>query len=302
MNDQIEVPLVPECSTCIILSLRTLIPLLSDDKQEQFRLYSRALEYLSKGYDENIEPAPLSIKLYQKLYTEAGVDDPYFEIKKRSKVAAEKALPYVERKIIELEGYERLRACLASSVAGNVIDFNTGGHDPNLDELESIFDQILEEGFAIDDSQKLWQTLTSKQGTVIYLADNVGETHFDIPLLRLLKDLGWKAVYVVKGQPMINDATEDDVRGTEIESLSEITSSGAWAHGIPRKWVSDEFLNAVENSDLVISKGQANIETFPEIQREYGVETYYIIRGKCPHISRAIGVEKGSNVVLRRPH
>ncbi|MGY5853336.1 MAG: ARMT1-like domain-containing protein, partial [Candidatus Thorarchaeota archaeon] len=300
-NDQIEVPLVPECSTCIILSLQTLIPLLSDDKQEQFNLYSHAFEYLSKGYDENIEPAPLSIELYQKLYTEAGVEDPYFLIKKRSRIAAEKALPNVEGKIAKFEGYNRLRACLASSIAGNVIDFNTAGHDPNLDELESIFDQILEEGFKIDDSKKLWQTLTSKQGSVLYLADNVGETNFDIPLLRLLKELGWKTVYVVKGRPMINDATEDDVRGTEIDNLSELMSSGAWAHGVPRNWVSEEFLEAAASSDIVISKGQANIETFPEIQRDLGVETYYVVKGKCPHISRAIGAKKGDNVVLRRP-
>jgi uncharacterized protein with ATP-grasp and redox domains len=57
----------------------------------------------------------------------------------------------------------------------------------------------------------------------------------------------------------------------------------------------------VEKSDLVISKGQANIETFPEIQREKEVETYYITRAKCPHISQAVGAKKGDSVVLRRP-
>ncbi|MFX0045227.1 MAG: ARMT1-like domain-containing protein, partial [Candidatus Hermodarchaeota archaeon] len=88
---------------------------------------------------------------------------------------------------------------------------------------------------------------------------------------------------------------------TEMEKLVTIRNTGAWAHGVPKKWVSDEFLRLVEESNLAISKGQANIETFPEIQREFSLETYYLLRGKCPHISAAVGATKGQNVVLRRP-
>jgi uncharacterized protein with ATP-grasp and redox domains len=136
---------------------------------------------------------------------------------------------------------------------------------------------------------------------MLFLGDNAGETLFDIPLVRLMTDLSWNVTYIVKMRAMVNDAVEEDVRGTEIEKLAAIRDTGAWAHGVPKKWVSDEFLRLVEDSDMVISKGQANIETFPEIQREFSVETYYILRGKCPHISAAVGVTKGQNVVLRRP-
>lgn len=100
---------------------------------------------------------------------------------------------------------------------------------------------------------------------------------------------------------MVNDAVEEDVRGSEIEDLATIADTGAWAHGVPKEWVSEDFLELVGDSDMVISKGQANIETFPEIQQEYDVETYYLLRGKCAHISAAIAVQKGDNVVLRRP-
>jgi uncharacterized protein with ATP-grasp and redox domains len=57
----------------------------------------------------------------------------------------------------------------------------------------------------------------------------------------------------------------------------------------------------VKHSDLIISKGQANIETVPEIQQMTGIETYYITKAKCSHISQAIGAKRGDNVVLRRP-
>jgi uncharacterized protein with ATP-grasp and redox domains len=100
---------------------------------------------------------------------------------------------------------------------------------------------------------------------------------------------------------MINDATRDDIVGSRIEDLAEVADTGAWAHGVPKKWVSKEFLQLVASADLVISKGQANIETFPELQKETNVETYYITRGKCAHISQAIGATKGQNIVRRWP-
>jgi uncharacterized protein with ATP-grasp and redox domains len=170
-----------------------------------------------------------------------------------------------------------------------------------LEKLIEVFEDISRTGLAVDDSEHLWNTLTMKKGRLLYLADNAGEVILDIPLLRLIHSLDWKIDFVVKGQPIINDATIDDIHGTEIEELAAIVDNGAWAHGVPLQFVSKEFLQLVADSDLVISKGQANIETFPEIQRQTNIETYYITRAKCPHISQAVGAKKGDNVVFRQP-
>lgn len=301
MSDQIKVPLIPDCSACIVNSLKTMVPLLTNDITQQNQLFVLAFKRISEGYHENLAPILLSIRLYQELYKISGIEDPYAEIKQISKESALRALPLIERETETLEGYERLRACLASTIAGNVIDYNTVEHKPDLGALVEVFNSISTEGFAPDDSEHLWKTLTSKKGNLLFIADNAGEVILDIPLLRFLKELGWNTTYVVKGRPMINDATEEDVRGTEIEELATITNSGAWAHGVPVEYVSQEFLKTFAESDLVISKGQANIETVPKIQQKTGVETYYITKAKCSHISQAIGAKKGDNVVLRRP-
>jgi uncharacterized protein with ATP-grasp and redox domains len=282
-------------------SLKTMVPLLFPDFKQQADYFALAFRALSEGYARRTAPVLLSISIYQELYTKAGIEDPYAEIKRVSTEAALQVLPIIEQKMKHLEGYPLLRACVASAIAGNVIDFNTEGHEPDLEKLVEIFDDILMAGFAPDDSRHLWKTLSTKKRKLLYLADNAGEVILDIPLLRLANKLGWKTTFVVKGRPMINDATPDDVRETEIEDLAEIADSGAWAHGVPLKYVSKEFLNLVADSDLVISKGQANIETFPEIQSQTDIETYYITRAKCQHISQAVGAEKGDNVVHRRP-
>ncbi len=282
-------------------SLKILVPLLTSDENKQAEYFALAFRLLSEGYENRTEPAPLSIGMYRDLYNKAGIQDPYAEIKRISTEAALKALPTIDKIIEPLEGYARFRACLAASITGNVIDFNTSGHVPNLEKLVEVFNSIQNEKFAIDDSEQLWRSLQARNGKLLFLADNAGEHILDIPLLRLLKDMGWSVTFIVKGQAMINDVTIEEVRGTEIEKLTQIADTGAWAHGVPIQWVSREFLQLVTESDLVISKGQANIETFPEIQRETNIETYYITRAKCPHISQAVGAKKGDSVILRRP-
>jgi uncharacterized protein with ATP-grasp and redox domains len=301
MNEHIRVPLIPDCASCTMSSLKTMVPLLTPDFSKQAEYFALAFRLLSDGYAKKTAPVLLSISIYQDLYTRARVEDPYNEIKRASTQAALKVLPIIEEKMKHLEGYSLLRACVASAITGNVIDFNTEGHEPDLEKLADIFDSVLKTGFALDDSEYLWKTLNEKKGKLLYLADNAGEVILDIPLLSLIRNIGWKITFVVKGRPMINDATANDVRGTEITELAEIADSGAWAHGVPLSLVSKEFLSLVAMSDLVISKGQANIETFPEIQRQNDVETYYVTRAKCQHISQAIGAQKGDNVIHRRP-
>lgn len=301
MSEHIEVPLIPDCSACIANSMKTLIPILAEDKDEQNRLFTLVFKRLSEGYRDNITPIIMSIQIHREIYTLAGIENPYSEIKRISNESALKVLPLIEKKIDVLEGYKKLRACLAAAITGNVIDYNVAEHQPDLGALVEVYDAILAEGFALDDSKYLWSSLKSHKGNLVYLADNAGEVILDIPLLRFLKEHGWKTTFVVKGRAMINDATEEDVRGTEIEELATVANSGAWAHGVPIEYVSQEFLQLMEESDLVISKGQANIETVPEIQRKTGVETYYVTKAKCSHISQAVGAKKGDNVVIRRP-
>ncbi len=300
-NTEIDVPLIPECSACIVQSLQTLISNLTEDKDQQFALYSHALRRLSEGYEKRVRPHPLSVSIYQELYERGeATGDPYHDIKVASNLAAAKALPSIQSVVEQYQGYQRLRAAVMASIAGNLIDFNTAAHKPQLDELEDDFLRMLKEGFSPDDSRELYELIVDSDGRVVYLADNVGETLLDIPVLRFLAAHGWKTTYVVKGKAMVNDATRDDVVGTEIEQLAEIADTGAWAHGVPRGLVSDEFMDTVQSADLVISKGQANIETFPEIQDQMGVETFYITRAKCSHIAQAVGTHKGANVVLYR--
>ncbi len=300
MNDRIIVSLIPECSVCILSSLNKMLPALTDSRERQLELLALAFKRLSEGYHDKTPPHPLSVRLYREIYTLTNANDPYREIKAKSTDAAKRVLPIVEQHVRSAEGIERLRVSVAAAITGNLIDFNTRGHQPRLDDLEQAFHSILSEGFRPDHTSRLWNTITEDSGSLVYIGDNAGEVILDIPLLRIFNEHNWRTTFVVKDRPMVNDATEDDVRETEIPQLARVMSSGAWAHGVPRWSVSQEFLETVSNADLVIAKGQANIETLPEIQEEYGFHACYIARAKCPHIAEVLGVPVGSNVVMFR--
>ena len=298
-NERIRIPLVPECSSCITNSLGFLIPRLTENVEEQYRLFATAFLYLEEGYRKRTDPLTLSVALYQKLYKDSGNMDPYYDLKQQSRIAAEKALPRVSSLLESMEGYEKFRAALAAAITGNIIDFNTAEHSPDLDSLEETYTEVLETGFDIDDSRLLWERLNASAGELVYLGDNAGEVLLDIPLIKMIAELGWTITFVVKGTPMINDATFEDVQDTEIESLTTVITTGAWAFGTPKNMVSEEFLQAIRTADIVISKGQANIESFPEIADETGSDTYYLLRGKCSHISTTLGIQTGKNLVLQ---
>ena len=58
--------------------------------------------------------------------------------------------------------------------------------------------------------------------TILYLADNTGEIFFDKPLIEELVKRDKKITYVVKANPIINDATIDDAKFTGIDKLAKI--------------------------------------------------------------------------------
>ncbi len=295
-----RIPLSTECAVCITKTLSKVIPMLADSWEQQSELYSKAFQALSEGYANDLDVPSTLIPLMMELYSAVGANDPFSVLKQKSIDAAMKALPLIEQSINRFSGFERFRAALSAAIAGNIIDYAHAGYDPDLGSLEYMFESIQKEGFAIDSSKELWHRLKSSNGKVVILGDNAGETVFDIPLVRLINQLDWTVIFVVKGLPSVNDATKNDILGTGIEHLALISTTGARAYGTPKRFVNQQFLDLVADCDLVISKGQGNLETFPEIQNNFKKETYYVLRVKCSHIASILGCERSNNVVLRQ--
>ncbi|MDH5364158.1 MAG: nucleotidyl transferase AbiEii/AbiGii toxin family protein [Dehalococcoidia bacterium] len=85
--------------------------------------------------------------------------------------------------------------------------------------------------FTIDDSQRFEAKLRNAS-KVLYLADNVGEVYFDLPLVKKMRQFA-DVIYVVKPLPVQNDATLEDISHAGLESdFGKVITTGVASPGM----------------------------------------------------------------------
>ncbi|MBN1569804.1 MAG: DUF89 family protein [Acidobacteria bacterium] len=212
-----------------------------------------------------------------------GVSDPFRTHKDKS---IERALQlYDSLKSAVTASEDPLRTAVHIAIAGNVIDFGAAQHF----DLDNEMKDVLKKKPAIDDYESFRQSVETG-GTVLFLGDNAGETVFDRILIETLRK---NTVYAVREIPIINDATMEDAVKSGIDKVARIISSGCDAPGTILKRCSREFLEHYRTADVVISKGQGNLETLSEETRPI----FFLLKVKCRIAAHHLGAEEGSLVL-----
>ena len=85
-----------------------------------------------------------------------------------------------------------------------------------------------------------------------------------------------------------------DALDSGIDEVAQIISSGCDAPGNILKFCSEDFFNAYNSSDFIISKGQGNYEGLSDEERPI----FFLLKTKCQVIARDIGVERGSIILM----
>jgi uncharacterized protein with ATP-grasp and redox domains len=279
----------PECLTCLTTVAYEILQRATDDPGIQLEGMKRTFEIL---VDFTLESPPTDIanKMYQMIIELTGNPDPFSQVKlDRADIGGAS------------NAYDRFRRAIAASITGNLIDFGTAGHSVEMNSkyLESIYFEIVEKGFAVDDSKRLFDSLeTAKE--LLYIADNAGEVYFDTPLLNQIQRRGVSVTFVVKGGPISNDATLDDLDDPVFKNVtSKIITTGSDALGVSVTQSSQEFRQYLQKVDLIIAKGQSNFETLYYHHYELTDKpVFFILRTKCSCIAQFIGQTVGKNVVL----
>jgi len=291
----------PECLLCLISIAYEILKITTENTNTQLIGIKKTYELL-KNFSITDLPTDQANKMYRMLIDLTKASDPYKEIKKQSNNLAKQVIELIRPHIEERTNpYENFRRAIAASIVGNMIDFGTAGHSIQLDIsfLEKIYYQIITEGFAIDDTDKLFAGL--KEGSeVLFIADNAGEVFFDLFLLKFLKKSRIKTILVVKSEPVSNDATMDDVSDPVFKSAAtKIMTTGTNALGVSMTESSQEFLKSLQTADLIIAKGQSNFETlFYYAKQLTDKPIYFLFRAKCPAIANFLGQTVGKNIVL----
>ena len=124
-----------------------------------------------------------------------------------------------------------------------------------------------------------FKRVLKKSDFILYLADNAGETVFDRILLEEMKNTypQKKIYYVVKSEPIINDALLDDAYRVGINRFAYVMTNGSKAPGTIISLCSKEFKRIYKKADMIISKGQGNFESLSRSTKDI----FFMFMVKC---------------------
>ena len=289
----------PECESCLLSRAQIQTYQATTNPALRFRCLAEIVKLLSREFKPTSVAAEIGTKRDRIIRKLTSNDDPYKYNKKLANQKALKLLPQA-KKFVKL-GYNQQehfkKACLCA-IVGNIMEFDIPGHKFTLNSMAKVLSEASKD-LVIDDIDKAY-ALAKKANSVLYLADNAGEIVFDTLLVEQLKNMGLKVIYVVKGGPVINDATMEDVEISNMDKLAdEIITTGCDAVGLQKKEVSADFLKVYDEAELVFAKGMGYAETLTE----YKLTKPHLLmfRTKCVPVANYFCVPRDKNVAKLMP-
>lgn len=273
-----------ECIHCIARQAVEIAEVATSNVTIQEEIIRRSLQELVE-MDFNETAPEIGFRMHQHAKDISGIIDPYEKLKEQyNEIAQEIYERIIEEKWLDNAEDPFDMACRLA-IAGNIIDFSVGLKLDYSVIVKSVEDSIKHNIFGT--GSIALRKAVEKADNIMYIADNAGEVIFDKFLLEMLP--ANKVTYVVKGGPIVNDATMDDAISTGIVDLVRVIDNGHSAQGTILKDCSSTFRTEFSKADLVISKGQANFETLSDIKDK---TIFYLLRAKCCSVASAIGCKQ----------
>jgi len=274
-----------DCIPCIVNSFLRLLEsgILPDAEKEPAMRH--LLDYLS-GANYRQSPPALGREMHRLIREVLKNPDPYKEIKvKYNKMMLDL---YNDSKYMIQKADDPFDMAMRLAIAGNVIDF---GPQRQLDVMDTI-NRVIHVDIAIDDSLQLRHDLQNAS-TVLYIGDNCGEIVMDKLFIETINhpDIS----FAVRGGPVINDVTVEDAEKVGMNQFAKIETTGDDAPGAVWETVSDKFKKIFYKSDVVIAKGQGNLEGLIDVQHNI----YFLLVTKCDLIANRVGAKTGDFIVKR---
>ncbi len=277
----------PICPSCLLNRVYYEARLVTDDRELISKCIDEALKILSEEYRRKPVNAHLATKIHRRVYEILRCEDPYLEMKRRANESSSKVAKLAES--IVKESSDPLRTAVKCAIVGNEFDFGVLGHEID-DSFEHNFKKKLSQKLAIDQVDQIPKLAKN----VVYLTDNAGEIYFDRILMKELKKFCKRLTVVVRGKPILNDATIEDARLAGIEEVAdEVLTNGKGAIGVMVEELPEITLKRLKEADLIIAKGMANYECLSEAEFR---PIAFLLIAKCEAVAEDLGVKKGDMV------
>ena len=269
----------PYCMCCAVNKQEEKIRKFPDmDKKTEYM--KKVMSILSSAEEQDCSPS-LSVEI-KKLYSEfwnCPAED-YTEIKKEFNQLMLNVEASVEEKI--RTSADPLETALLYARIGNYIDFAA---------LENVSQETMLKLLENENQEPLsqteyanFQTDHSTAKTLVYLTDNCGEIVLDKLAVKILKEKypQLNITVIVRGYPVVNDATMEDAEEIGLTDIVKVTGNGSNVGGTWFPGLSNEARTLLEQADVILAKGQGNFETM----NDCGLNVYYLFLCKCDLFQR----------------
>jgi uncharacterized protein with ATP-grasp and redox domains len=254
-----------------------------DDRQQFFGFFN-----LTMGQSAALSMPEIHRKLNNRFCEIIQVTDPYADEKIESNALM--LTLYDKFKIEVLESSNPFNMALRLSIAGNIIDYGAGSEF----DIDKTIQHVLSSEFSIDHSLELEQRI-KRAKKILYIGDNAGEIVFDKLFAETI--MHNNLTFAVRGSAVLNDATMNDALQTGMNRVVDVIHNGFDAPSTILNECSPEFLSVYNEADLIISKGQGNLEGLID---ENDSRIFFLLMVKCNVVAELLGVENGSFVVWNK--
>ena len=249
-------------------------------------------EQLLKRIEEELAQFPIgstppvrASRIHALIREMSGNPDPYLQAKHESTEHALGLYPKLKQMLNETD--DPLDMAVRLAIAGNIIDLGVASEY----DLEASIERVLKLTPAINHMAQLKEAIENAS-SILYLADNAGETVMD---RLLIETINKPIIYAVKGGPAVNDATREDAIAAGIDQIAEIIDNGAATLGTLLDQCSTPFVRQFNDAELIIAKGMANYEGLTGTN----APIFFLFQVKCAVIGKHINVPEKSIIVMQ---
>jgi len=233
------------------------------------------------------DTSPYMVYLFNKVHMKYfGEPADYSAIKKQYNDLVLSMEDSLRREINSAE--DPLAKALIMARIGNYIDFGAMS-SINSDEFLALFRNTEMR----EDDRRTYEAFLREccgAGTFLLICDNCGEIVLDKLLLEQLKkrfpQLTVKAM--VRGGEVLNDATVEDACYVGLDTVAEIVSNGEAIAGTICEMLPEYAKEVLDNSDVILAKGQGNYESMSGLGRH----VFYEFLCKCDLFTSRFNVPK----------
>ena len=280
----------------------------SQKREKEFEGIQKLIEILHITTHKDAPPNEIASKMFKEAANISNIADIWKNIRENADILCLKAIPYFEAHLASIsmdDKKKRLETAIKIAVLGNNFDIGTTSHDGEVSDesIQSSIEQLKQIKFEINDFDLLWSDLLNeKNKRILLVLDNAGEIAFDKLLVRVLKEFNKEIIAAVKGEPISNDAIMEDAILVGLDKECNVITTGSSDLGYDPHHASPEFMDLLQNSEIVILKGMANFEAIYAYQHLHatGPAHYYsLLKIKCYTHAELLDKPFGSYVLKR---